>query len=71
MIHFSDLSAPVFPRERRKFISVWRVLWRETAMALERWQPAECENAVQRNGSVMTDSLERDIAARVWRSRVL
>jgi hypothetical protein len=71
MIHFSDLSAPVLPRERRKFFSVWRVLWRETVMALEWWQSVECENAAQRNGSVMTDSLESDIAARVWRSRGL
>ena len=49
----------------------WRVLRGHVVAALERWRSAEIEDIVQRNGGAMSDSLERDIAAPVGRSRGL
>jgi hypothetical protein len=49
----------------------WSVLRRHAAALIGRWRTGEIEEAIQGNGSVVTDSLERDIAARVGRSRGL
>jgi hypothetical protein len=66
-----NFSTPLFPTATRSFFANWNVFWHRAAGVIARWRSGEIEDAVQRNGGIVTDSFERDIAARVGRSQGL
>jgi hypothetical protein len=67
----SESDCALSARGRLALLPLWGLLRSRAAAAIERWRSAEIEDAIQRNGGVMSDSFERDITARVWRSRGL
>jgi len=74
--HPNRISPPLLDRALSApgslaLLPLWSHLRSRAAAAIGRWRSAEIEEAVQRNGGVMSDTLERDIAARMWRSRGL
>jgi hypothetical protein len=71
MTQFKDLHAAVFPAGLSKLLTSWRLVLHDAARAIKAQRPADFEELVQINGCVMTDSFERDVAARVGRSRGL
>jgi len=70
MISRKNLSVFVLVPVTRNFLS-WNACLRLVANTMQNWGSGEIEDAAERNGSVITDSFERDIAARAGRSRGL